>query len=130
MIGAPLADRDAGRDGVGGQAALGAADRGDEDAQAASVDEVQGEQARRDGHLRPVADAAQVAGVAQGDHRHARAAPTLSMPSSHRLLAHRLAEAELAVDDGERLVLEDDLAATGWPAPCRPGANRRRAARG
>ena len=37
--------------------------------------------------------------------------PALSMPELHRLLAHHLAEAELAVDDGERVVFEHDLRA-------------------
>src|SRR5947209_8629595 len=44
--------------------------------------------------------------MAERDHRHARALG-LGDADLHRLLADDLAEAAIAVDDGERVVLED-----------------------
>ena len=60
------------------------------------------------GHLGPVADPAQVARIPEPHHGDALA-PRLRDPELHRRLAHDLAEAEPAVDHGDRIVLEDDL---------------------
>ena len=59
-------------------------------------------------HQRPIADAAQMPGVAQGDDGNA-VPPALVDAELHRLLADGLAEAELPIDDGDGVVLEGDL---------------------
>ena len=108
MIGGPSCDRNARRDRVGRKPALGSAERGDQDAAAAGVDEVERDHARPGRHLGPVADPAQMARVPKRHHGHALA-PGLVDAELHRLFAHHLAEAELAVDHGDRIVLEHDL---------------------
>src|SRR5262249_20134211 len=77
------------------------------EAPAAGVDEVERDLARARRLLGPVADPAQVPRVPQRDDRDTVSlAPGDAQP--HRLLAHHLAEAALAVDDRQHLVLEDD----------------------
>ena len=94
--------------GLAGQPAIDAAERRDQDAGAGGVDEVQRQLARLRRHQRPIADAAQMPRVAQGDDGDA-VAGALVDAQLHRLLADGLAEAELAIDDGDGVVLEDDL---------------------
>ena len=93
-------------DRVGGHAPL---DRGEGRHQrtAGHVDEVDRDAARRRRHLGPVADAAQVAGVAQGDDRHAVRLRPLDA-EAHGLGPHRLAHPEAAVDEGEAAAVGDE----------------------
>ena len=74
----------------------------------AGVDKVQRDQAGAHGHLGPVADAAEVARVPQRHNGHAVAARLVDS-ELHRGFAHHLAEAELAVDHRDRVILEDGL---------------------
>ena len=108
IIGGPSATGIAGRDRVGREPAVDAAERSDQDAGPGRVDEMQRQLAGPGRHERPVADPAQMAGVPQGDHGHAVPAAFVDA-QLHRLLADGLAEAELAIDDGDGLVFEDDL---------------------
>ena len=75
---------------------------------AGGVDEMHRHQAFGGGHLRPVADAADMAGVAQRDRGKARLLAFLDA-DPHRLRRHRLAVAELAVDHRERRRIDHDL---------------------
>src|SRR5690606_42004968 len=80
-----------------GEAPVGSAERRHEDA-AGGIDEVDRNQPRFRRHLAPVADAADMAGVADG---HDRDAVLLRLVDAelNRLPRDRLAEPELAVDD-------------------------------
>ena len=60
------------------------------------------------GHLRPVADAADMPGIAQRNRGKARLLAFLDA-DLHRLRRHRLAVAELAVDHRERRRIDHDL---------------------
>ena len=104
----PVRDWHARRDRVGRKPATGSSERGDENAAATRVHEMERDLAGAGGHLGPVADPAQMARVPQGHHGHALAA-CLFDADLDCVFAHHLAEAELAVDHGDRIVLEDDL---------------------
>src|SRR5205807_3339350 len=95
------------RDRVGREPPVGAAERGDQDAGAARVHPVERDEPGVGGHDRPVADAAEVAAVAER-HRGERVPSGLPDARRHCLLADHLAEPELPVDHGHGVGLEDD----------------------
>ncbi len=97
-------DRDADR--VGGEAPAHAAERRHQLAEL-DVDEVERHQPGGGRALAPVADATEMPDIAQPDHRDA-ALPGLADAEIHRLLADRLAEPEIAVDDGVHRGFGDD----------------------
>ena len=111
-------------DRVGRQPALLAAVGRDEDAAAAGVHEVERDLALPGGHLGPVADPAQVAGIPQRHQRHAELG-ALVEGELHRLLADHLAESEPAVEHGHDLVLARRSRPSGW-ARAAPRATARR----
>ena len=91
--------RDADAIGRSREATLHATERRHEDA-ARSVDEMDRHEARFGRHLRPVTDAADMAGIAQR-HRRKTVLEALVDADLHRLRSHGLAEAVLAVDHGD-----------------------------
>ena len=91
--------RDADAKGRRRQPALEAAERRDQD-RARGVDEMDRDETRRRGALRPFADAADMAGIAQRDRGEARRLRFLNADiDGHR--RHRLAKAEATVDDAD-----------------------------
>src|SRR5271163_3404872 len=69
--GGAAGERYAGRNRVGGQAAIGAAMRRDENAEARGVDEVDRRQSAPRQEFGPGPDTAEMSGVAESDSRHA-----------------------------------------------------------
>ena len=116
------------RDRVGAEAALDAAERGDDLAEP-DIDEMDRDQAGFGGAFGPVADAADMAGVAQRDHGEAGGAG-LGDAEVDGLRGDGLAEAAVAVDDGVGRAFGDDGDASGRRRPCPPAAIARSAARG
>ena len=99
-------DRHADRDRIRRKPAIGAAERRDA-LRARRVEKVQRHLARLGGHVRPIADPSQVTDVAQADHRNAFLA-RLGDAELRSELAGDLPEAAIAVDDGDRVAVEDD----------------------
>ena len=101
----------------GREAALGAAERRDQDA-AMRVDEMDGDHALRGRQLGPVADPADMARVTQ---RHDRGAARARLGDAdlHRLRRHGLAKAHAAIDHRHGVVLEHDLGRTAGENPTR-----------
>ena len=107
---------------IGAPAAIGLAERRrslppngrDQNAEAGRVDEVNGSEPALGKHLRPGADPAEMAGIANRHRRHAvrRGARGGDL---HRLPADDLAKAEIAVDDDERAAIGDDARVSVWP---------------
>ena len=102
----PLA-RNADAIGRGREPLLDAAERRHQQ-RAGGVDEVNRDQPFGGGHFGPVADAADMPGVAQRDGRQPRLLALLDA-GPHRERRHGLAIAELAIDHGERRRIDDDL---------------------
>ena len=114
--------------GRGREPLLDAAERRNQQ-RAGGIDEMHGHQAFGRGHLRPVADAADMPGVAQRDCGKSRLLALLDA-GLHRKRRHRLTIAELAVDHGERWRIDDDLARSGWERRCPSSSSGHRRARG
>ena len=102
----PLA-RNADAIGRGRQPLLDAAERRHQQ-RARGVDEVHRHQPFGGGHFGPVADAADMPGVAQRDRGKPRLLALLDA-DPHRERRHGLAIAELAIDHGERRRIDDNL---------------------
>ena len=100
-------DRYAGSDRIGREPAFGAAKRRDQDAHAAGIHEVQRDKPGFGGHQRPIANPTEVARIAQRDNRHAVLCALVDAVL-RGLDTDRLAEAVLAVDDGDYFVFEID----------------------
>src|SRR4030095_17062123 len=71
------------------------------------VRKVSAHRPRSRGQVGPIAEAPQVSAVAQADHRDARLRG-LRDADARRLLAYHLSEAAIAVDDRERVRIEND----------------------
>jgi hypothetical protein len=84
------------------------ATEGRDEAASRDVDEVDGDEARRDRALGVLADTPDVAGVAQADHRDAVLRGALDA-ERHGLRRDGLAEAELAVEQREGAAIGHDV---------------------